>query len=255
MEFSNKDILRAKRDLKNCFDDVINNTSRFIYIQNIHRLINLLENNKILNIISKPFFQMKIGKIDYDDGGWTELNIPVEMDKQIAFVLQKLKEIAIEDIDIFDYLYSIYRNKYTDNNINTWNQELIYPTFREIMIRLDDLIEDEVDGKNIVDSSKLNIYNISNVSVSNNSNLAIGESINQNININELFDKLLNTANLINNDEEKNKVIQSINEMKANNGKKSLLDKYNKFIESAANHMTLFTPLIPLLTPLLTNIK
>lgn len=256
VEFSNKEIMRAKRDLQNCFDDVRNNTSRFIYIQNIKRLINLLDSNKVLNIISKPFFEMEIKEIEYDDDDWIELDIPVEMEKQIAFVFQKLREIASKDIDIFSYLYSIYRNKYMDNNVNIWNQELIYPTFREIMIRLNDLIEDKVEGKEIVDGSILNIkYNIKNISVGNNSNFAIGEDISQNINSNEVFDKLLKATEKINNDEEKNDIIQCINDMRDNRGNKSFMDKYNSFIQNAANHMTLFTPLIPLLTPLLTNLK
>lgn len=48
-------------------------------------------------------------------------------------------------------------------------------------------------------------------------------------------------------------IIDSIEEMKNNVGKKSFAEKYNTFIQSVANHMTIFAPFIPALTQLLTK--
>ncbi|AGK96782.1 hypothetical protein [Clostridium pasteurianum] len=259
MEFSNKEILRAKRDLENIIDDIFNCDSIYIYDINLKRLIKILKDNNVLNTITNPYFNVEINfnEIEYQENinDWIEFNIPEDIELEIAYVLQRLQEVLYNDFNILNFTHMVFKMDTYNGNIKCWNNNILRPCLRELLIKIQDLIEDEVTGKDMVDSSRLNIYNISNVSVSNNSNLAIGENIKQDININELFNKLLNTANLINNDEEKNRVIQCINEMKDNNGKKSLLDKYNKFIESAANHMTLFTPLIPLLTLLLTNIK
>ena len=46
-------------------------------------------------------------------------------------------------------------------------------------------------------------------------------------------------------------IINSIEEMKDNVGKKGFADKYNTFIQNVANHMTIFAPFIPALTQLL----
>ena len=43
----------------------------------------------------------------------------------------------------------------------------------------------------------------------------------------------------------------NISAMQENIGKKSFAEKYNNFIQSVANHMTIFGPLIPTLTKLL----
>jgi hypothetical protein len=48
-------------------------------------------------------------------------------------------------------------------------------------------------------------------------------------------------------------IVETINKMEENVGKPSFIDSYNKFIQSAANHMTLLTPFIPALTELLTK--
>ncbi len=53
--------------------------------------------------------------------------------------------------------------------------------------------------------------------------------------------------------ENKDAVIQSIEEMKSSIGQKSFAEKYNAFIQGVANHMTIFAPFIPALTQLLTN--
>lgn len=49
-------------------------------------------------------------------------------------------------------------------------------------------------------------------------------------------------------------IVQAINDMENHIGKPSFKEKYNSFIQSAANHMTLFAPFIPALTTLLTSI-
>ena len=48
-------------------------------------------------------------------------------------------------------------------------------------------------------------------------------------------------------------IILAVDEMRNNVGKKSFTDKYNAFIQSVANHMTIFAPFIPALSALLTK--
>lgn len=66
-----------------------------------------------------------------------------------------------------------------------------------------------------------------------------------------VFDALREKAEQIPNNEE---LKERINDMEKSVGTKIFSEKYNAFIQSAANHMTLFTPLIPALTKLLSQI-
>ncbi|HGG0416109.1 TPA: hypothetical protein ACJFE8_000859 [Clostridium sporogenes] len=253
--FLKKDILRAQRDLKNCFEDVYSNTSKVIYTQNIKRLIRLLETNKVLAKICGPFFEINLEGMDDSD----ELIIPTDIEQQIGFILQKLKEVEQGEIDIEIYALQLYMQKSIQSNIESWNRELVYPVFREIMVRLDDLIEDEVQDKEWINSDNLTIINYGNITSGNNSSVSIGKDIEQNININqddsELFEQLKNLSNDIKSLEDKNMILNSINEMQEHYGQKSFSEKYTDFMQNAANHMTVFAPFIPALTQLLLTMK
>lgn len=258
MKFSNKEILRAKRDLKNIIDD-ISHSNRITYVVNIRRLINIIRNNAVLNTITSSYLKAKINFKEIEKqrnpNSHIELNLPDNMELEIAYVLQKIA-LTVDDksFDINYFTYLIFNKTTYDESTECWNNCILRPCLRELLLKIDDLIEDEVQGKDTVDSSKL-VIKVGNISLGNNSNIAVGKDINQNANQDEIFDKLLNAAKSINNESEKNKILNSINEMKNNTGKKSFANKYNSFIQSVANHMTIFAPLIPLITPLLNNIK
>ncbi|MDU5116903.1 MAG: hypothetical protein E6223_02785 [Clostridium botulinum] len=253
--FLRKDILRAQRDLKNCFDDIYENTSKVIYTQNIKRLIHLLETNKVLWKISKPFFEMKLDPIEK----FGKITIPTDIDQQIGFVLQKLKEVEQDKLIIDIYAYELYMKKSMQDNINLWNKELVYPVFREMILRLDDLIEDEVKDKELINSDTFTIINYGDITTGNNSGVSIGKDIEQNISINQndmkLFQELKNLSNDIKNLKDKNKILNSINEMQEHCGQKSFSEKYIDFMQNAANHMTVFGPLMPALAQLLRTIN
>ncbi len=57
--------------------------------------------------------------------------------------------------------------------------------------------------------------------------------------------------NQISNDNERNQILNRLNELEASKGTSGFVEKYQEFIASAANHMTLISPFIPLLTQML----
>lgn len=63
-----------------------------------------------------------------------------------------------------------------------------------------------------------------------------------------LFDALREKAEHLENEEE---IKERISDMEKCAGKKPFVEKYNAFIQSVANHMTIFAPFIPMLTELL----
>ncbi len=54
-------------------------------------------------------------------------------------------------------------------------------------------------------------------------------------------------------DEERNEILNSLNELESSKGSGNFIQKYQAFIASAANHMTLLAPFIPALTQMLSN--
>ncbi len=91
-------------------------------------------------------------------------------------------------------------------------------------------------------------YNISNadrVNINSTDN-----STNYHISANDIsvMDSLRSLAKGLDNEDE---IISAVDKMQESIGTKSFTEKYNAFIQSAANHMTLFAPLIPALTALL----
>ena len=66
-----------------------------------------------------------------------------------------------------------------------------------------------------------------------------------------VFDALREKAEQLPNSAE---LKERISEMENSVGTTSFMEKYNAFIQSVANHMTIFTPLIPALTQLLSQI-
>ena len=94
-----------------------------------------------------------------------------------------------------------------------------------------------------------NIYDSEGVFIGSNVG-TIDNSINCQMSKNdvELMDSLRKVASSLENATE---LINAINEMQSNIGKTSFRQKYNDFIQVAANHMTFFAPLISKLTELL----
>lgn len=93
-----------------------------------------------------------------------------------------------------------------------------------------------------------NIGNADRVNINSTDN-----STNYHITANDIaiMEKLRSLAKGLDNETE---IISAVNNMQESVGTKSFAEKYNNFIQSAANHMTLFAPFIPALTQLLTNI-
>lgn len=87
------------------------------------------------------------------------------------------------------------------------------------------------------ESGKVNIN-----SADNSVNITLSE------NDEKLFETLKTLASSLNNG---NEIISKINDMHKAVGQKSFKEKYNGFIQSIANHMTIFAPFIPSLTTFL----
>lgn len=115
---------------------------------------------------------------------------------------------------------------------------------------------DEKDTPTMGNGSPIiyNTYNITNGNANVNSVDNSVRTINITNNETELFDKMLDVASNITTDNKKD-IISAIKDMQIDYGKPSLKEKYYKFIEVAANHMSLFAPFIPALTEMMKLIQ
>ena len=89
------------------------------------------------------------------------------------------------------------------------------------------------------DSGRINIH-----STDNSVNISLSA------NDEKLFETLIQLAEALPN---KKEVIQAVKDMKQEAGKPSFVEKYNTFIQSVANHITIFALFIPALTAFLTR--
>ena len=113
----------------------------------------------------------------------------------------------------------------------------------------------KVEKESKYKSSKSNgsgqTYNINNQSGKINIH-SIDQSINYILTPNDeqLFSTLKELARSIDSNEDIENIVQ---ELRDNVGNKTYAEKYNEFIQSIANHMTIFAPFIPMLSEFLTK--
>lgn len=91
-----------------------------------------------------------------------------------------------------------------------------------------------------------------------NGNIYVGSTdssihiTNNNSDIKDVFERMMEVAKEIQIDD-KTQIVEVINEMKENSNESTFKEKYYKFIEVAANHMTAFAPFLPILTQILSS--
>ncbi|GGN76200.1 hypothetical protein GCM10012290_25690 [Halolactibacillus alkaliphilus] len=110
-------------------------------------------------------------------------------------------------------------------------------------------VEKESKYKSSLNSSTGQTYNINNQSGKINIH-STDQSINYTLTAKDeqLFKTLKDLARSI---DDRGQLEVTIDELRDNIGKETYAEKYNKFIQSAANHMTVFAPFIPMLSKFL----
>ena len=109
------------------------------------------------------------------------------------------------------------------------------------------IVEKESKYKSTISSGSGQTYNINNQSGKINIHL-IEQSVNYTLTANDeqSFKTLKDLARSI--DKEGQLEEDIIDELRNNVGKDTYAEKYNKFVQSAVNHMTIFEPFIPMLS-------
>ena len=184
MKYSSKIIKRSIRDFENILSDV-EGANQHTYITLIGRFIDFTKNNDIIKEIIKPLINLKLNFEDIlkrHPNGLGDLHLPLNINKHIAFVLQLFLKTEDKEFNFIDFLLSYFKQNTFDENIYIFNSSVVEPAFRELLIKLNDFIEDEVEGKEDVNITNYQIFNIGSISATK-SNIIIGNNnaiINQN---------------------------------------------------------------------------
>ncbi|MEJ9210110.1 hypothetical protein [Bacillus smithii] len=193
--FPEKIVRRSIRSFESAAQDVINSTYQ-TYKARIARLVEIAHKDMVINSIVGPLLKMEI---DFDgihisrDGGFRidELKLPTDIDVQLAYVLQMFERVVKDEISLDAITYSIYGRRRYEDNIILWFNDVVSPCFRELSYRLNDLVEDEVTGKEEVSTAALQIFNYGSISASQGSNIAIGKEIQQSVSYENIVNKIM----------------------------------------------------------------
>ncbi|EOU1914372.1 hypothetical protein F6J61_05445 [Clostridium perfringens] len=247
MNFEIKQIKRAYRDIENIMSDILSTNDASLYKTYVSRFINSVSQNEILSYILNPFFALEVNVLQEKQFGFgLTLNMPPDIDKQIAFVLQSLKEFSNMSSDrICMSLFQIYNKKSLSDNIYPWNNDVVRPVFREILIKISDLIEDIPSDKKEVDSRYMTIINNYGNYNSANGQVANGNqnTLTNNINSDDIFKELIEKVNNNVKDNEKEELIKLIEELKAEKDKPGFKGKLSEFIAKTAKYTSVFIDL------------
>lgn len=196
MSFKNKEVKRAIRDFERKAENLINAGSR-IYQTRVNEFVNLIKSNKVINSIVGPYFEIEIDfeEIENQSGGtgWFNLTLPEDEDRQIAYVLQIMKLSSEGNFNIDKYALHAFAHKSLDHNLSDWNQQVLIPCLQLISDKLQDLIEDEVEGKEEISESVLSIINFGEINAEQG-NVAIGQSITQSIETGNISKEIVERA-------------------------------------------------------------
>ena len=153
--------------------------------------------------------------------------------------------IVIEEGDFIERDLPTGRTeRYLVIEVDFHKAQLDFPEYYDLKI------EKQTAHKTTKKATTINQFHITNAEKVNIQ--STDNSITYNITANDV--SLMDTLRKLADDlENRDEVILNIDSMQDNIGKKSFAEKYNAFIQSIANHMTIFAPFIPALSAFLTR--
>ena len=111
-------------------------------------------------------------------------------------------------------------------------------------------VERQSTYKKVSRGQVINQYNISNAEKVNIHSTDNSTTYQISSNDLSIMETIRNLAKGLDNETE---IVATVDQMQNNVGKKNFAEKYNAFVQSIANHMTIFAPFIPALSALLTK--
>lgn len=217
-KYTEREAKVAIRSLNTAIEEVL--SAKYIsYKSKINEFIALSDSNPIIKAMIEPFKKIEIDfdAIHYSYNGFRidEMRLPVNSDERIAYIIQIFDKASKGKIPLEKLAYSMYHHKRFEDNIQDFMYDIARPQLRELAYLLDDLLEDEIKGKEIIPETTFQIINHGSITASDGANIALGQHIQQtasNSIVNEITQEIDKLENLT--PEEKEQLKQIANEIK-----------------------------------------
>jgi len=246
--YTEREVKVSIRRLNAAIEDIIS-ASYVTYKANIEYFVELSRSNPIIESIVEPFRNIDINfeeiHISYNGHWINEVRLPSSMDHRIAYIIKVFDAVSEKQISLVDFTLKIYKHKRLADNIREYLNDIAVPQLKELLYMLNDLLEDEVQGKESIPEAAFHLINHGTIHASQGSNIGLGKDIQQTANYNnnitnEIMEKIRNIEGL---SEEKineievlaNEVQEEINNSEPSPGKlKKLATKVYEIGETAA---------------------
>ena len=253
---------KVKREIEEILSDMNNilYASSDVYQDRVIQFINRINNSELLSKLFQPYFDMEVdqkyGFHIYNGGYRIDYKLAPNDDEEIAIILQFLKDNSIGERIRGNHLNNIahcmyHYNKY-DDCVYEFNNKIISPTFDKLNKKIFHKLED----LNLINATEIDQNMITLVAIGdvNNSNIAIGNKIDQN-NIN--VDDVINEINNYNSVDEKlvKELLDILEEIKNNNmDRRSAFEKLADLIGKFINYYSALKPLLVNVMELISNL-
>lgn len=184
--YKSKDVKASINEFKDGVDDLLGADSN-VFDSKLKKLIYIIENNEILKSIINPYLEYKLNyeEIEMQDtSGWLNINFPTDKNGYIAYVLQLLYTFSERKYYVFEYGVNVFRKTRNEEVLYLLNNQILLPCFRELFYKLNEVLENEINNTDIIQSSKIQIFNVRNIT-STGSTFAFGKNITQNTSYNQ----------------------------------------------------------------------
>ena len=192
-KLSRKEIQRSMRDFDSVMTDLLN-TDIDTYDTLLKRFVLFIENNVFLRKIIDPILNVEIdfSKIMIDlNNGWYQIKLPVDIKDHLAFLIQLFYTYKNDDenktiMGLVDRAYPQPSGIGRYNSLQEFNAQVVAPGLRELINKINDFIEDEVEDREDIPISAIQIFNYGTIK-SESGDIAFGKdiSINKIYNIQE----------------------------------------------------------------------
>lgn len=194
--YSTKEVKRSIRDF-GLHTQALLTGDLHTYQSRVNQFVQFIEQNHIIHAIVQPFIEKPL---DFEKiiprgvSGWIDLQLPKTFDDQLAFVIQIMKKSSNGGLPMESFAAEIFAQNSYNENIRRFNTQVVSPCLQQLLYKLDDLIEDEVEGKENVSPAALQIINYGTITAREGGNVAIGQQITQTSNYTNKVEGVLKEA-------------------------------------------------------------
>lgn len=195
--YSEREVKVAIRRLNAAITDIIS-TSYATYKSKIDNFVELSNSDPIIKSIVEPFREVEV---DYEvihrsnnPYRIDEVNLPTDVNKRIAYIIQIFDEVTAEQSSLDRFAEKIYRNG-LEGSLSEFLHDIAKPQLIELLHMLDDLLEDEVEGKEIISDSAFQFFNHGTIVAQQGSNIAIGNSNSQTTTYKNISNEIMEKVN------------------------------------------------------------